>query len=168
MRNARLESFKYPRQPRYFYPVSVVQDERDQLMLYCGPGVPVYMGKNDTTTTTSQHTLSLLWPGCYYNVLLFWYADWTFHGYYVNLALPYEWDGELCVYIDLELDVALFEDGIVKILDQDEYEESKIRYNYPEELIGQIEEATAEVVQMMERRIFPFDGSLVSWRPNAA
>jgi protein associated with RNAse G/E len=168
MYSARLESFKYPRQPRYFYPVSVVQDERDQLMLYNPPGVPIYVGKHDRIVPASDHTLSILWPDRYYNVLLFWLPDWTFRGYYVNLALPSEWDGELCVYIDLELDVALFEDGIVRVLDQDEYEESKIRYNYPDELIERVEHTTVQVVEMMERRTFPFDGSLVSWRPNAA
>jgi protein associated with RNAse G/E len=162
---AQLETFKYPRQPRYFMPVSVVEDQPHQLILYCGPGTPVYVGKEDTTHLGTKHNLTILWPERYYNLLLFWDADWTFDCYYVNLAKPHQWDGKLCTYIDLELDVALFENGVIEILDQDEYEDSKIRYNYPRELIAQIERATAEVVDLMERRTFPFDGSLIDWRP---
>ena len=135
-------------------------------MLYRGPGVPVYVGKEDATSNSILHNLSLLWPERHYNVVLFWKADWTFDCYYVNLALPRQWDGELCSYIDLELDVALYLDGTLKILDEDEYEESKIRYNYPQELIAKIEQTTAEVVQLMEQRVFPFDGSLIHWRPS--
>lgn len=165
MNKARLETFKYPRQPRYHFPVEVVEDAEERLMLYSGPGTPVYVGKQDTIVSGSNHNLSLFWPGRYYNAILFWKPDWIFDCYYVNLALPHQWDGELCVYIDLELDVAMFPDGAIKILDEDEYEESKIKYNYTQEMMAQIEQSTIEVVQMMERRAFPFDGSLINWRP---
>jgi len=168
MRAARFETFKYPRQPRYFFPVIVIEDSPERLMFYNPLGQPLYIGKEDKTTSSSSHSLNILWPGRYYNLVLFWKKDWLFDGYYVNLAMPPEWDGELCVYIDLELDIGLFNDGIVRILDEDEYAESKIKYNYPQELITQIEEATKEVVAMMEARSFPFDGSLVNWRPEEA
>ncbi len=168
MRVARVESFKYPRRPRYFQPMTVVEDAPDRLILYGASGSPIYVGKDDKTVAAGHHTLAIMWPDRYYNSLLFWKADWTFQGYYVNLAMPHEWDGELCTYIDLELDVGLFDDGIVRILDEDEYEEGKILYNYPVELIEQIELATKEVVNLMESRTYPFDGSLVNWRPAAA
>lgn len=165
MKKVRLETFKYPSQPRYHFPVSVVEDKPEQLMLYSGPGTPVYVGKEDTTVSSHNHNLTFLWPDRYYNAILFWKPDWTFDCYYVNLALPHQWDGELCTYIDLELDVALFPDGTIKILDEDEYEESKILYNYPRELIAKIDQSAREVVQLMERRAFPFDSSLINWRP---
>lgn len=149
-------------------PASLVEDSERHLLLYTPPGSPIYVGKEDKTVEATNHTLAILWPERYYNALLFWRPDWTFRGYYVNLALPHEWDGERCAYVDLELDVALFEDGVVQILDEDEYEESKILYNYPDELIKRIEQATGEVIEMLQQRVYPFDGSLVNWRPEAA
>ncbi len=165
MRSVRFETFKYPSQPRYFFPALVVRESEKEQLFYIGPGLPIYVGKSDSTFIGTKNHLTLMWPDVYYNISLFWDGDWNFECYYVNLALPHQWDGELCTYIDLELDVMMTEDGTITILDEDEYEEGKIRYNYPQELIAQIERSTKEVVALMEARTYPFDNSLLNWRP---
>ena len=43
--------------------------------------------------------------------------------YYCNLASPMIWDSEALKYIDYDLDVKVFPNGEVKLLDEDEYEE---------------------------------------------
>jgi protein associated with RNAse G/E len=88
-----------------------------------------------------------------------------------------EWDGELCSYIDLELDVMYvtedchrlqgeYEKPGVYVLDRDEYEEHKVIYNYPPELMERTEAALLEVLRQIETRAFPFDNSLLGWRPD--
>lgn len=173
-----VETYKYPNLPRYYFPAQVVTDIPDILTLFCPVGAPFWSGKDNQLHVHRHHTFSLLYPDRDYNVVLFWNADWGFRGYYVNVALPMQWDGQMCSYIDLDLDVQfLTEESVVArggqmaagvyVLDRDEYEERKIAYNYPVEIMERSEAALQEILRQIEIKAFPFDDSLVGWRPDA-
>ncbi|KRL45347.1 hypothetical protein FD01_GL000727 [Lacticaseibacillus manihotivorans DSM 13343 = JCM 12514] len=51
--------------------------------------------------------------------------------YYCNLATPYTMDMEAVKYIDYDLDVKVFPDGEKRLLDVDEYEAHRRRWQYP-------------------------------------
>lgn len=173
----KLESFKYPATVRYFQPVAVVSDTSLYLLLFQPAGGPTWHGANNHVFRGSMNNLAVLYPDRDYNVVLFWNADWTFSSYYVNMALPMQWDGELCRYVDLDLDVLYvtknsrrlpgnYEKPGVYVLDRDEYEERKVLYNYPPEIMERSEAALLEVLRQVESRAFPFDDSLLDWRPD--
>lgn len=166
MRRVDFEIFKYPRRPRFSISASLLRDEPDALMLYVPAGRELYSHQEQTSRKASHHIIGFFWPGRYYNAEIFWKPDWTFKGYYVNLALPVEWDGQRCAYVDLELDLSHYVGEPIKLLDEDEYEESKLKYNFPPELIEQVEVAKAGAMHLLEAKFFPFDDSLVTWRPS--
>ena len=173
----KLETFKYPDAVRYFLPVGVVSESPQYLTLFHPAGAPTWNGTHQNIFRGHNHSLAVLTPGWHYNVVLFWNADWTFSCYYINIALPMQWDGELCSYVDLDLDVllitkdchrreSLYTEPGVYVLDRDEYEERKVLYNYPAEIMELAETALTEVLQQVEKRAYPFDDSLVGWRPD--
>jgi protein associated with RNAse G/E len=173
---ARIETFCYPDVPRYFFPAAIVAEQPDYMMIFHPAGSPVWSGKDGKLHRSKSHSLSFLYPDRDYNLILFWRADWAFDAYYVNIALPFERQGDLCCYIDLDLDVlwltehnfnvqAGVREAGVYILDREEYEERKVEYNYPPELMERAEAAVLTVLEQIEARVFPFDDSLLNWRP---
>lgn len=165
MRPVDLNIYKYPRRFRYTIPAQLAWDKPEELAIYLPAGVEIYSPSKQAGFPAQHHILNIFWPGRYFNAEISWYPDWTFRGYYLNLALPHEWDETVCAYIDLELDVTRFEDEPIQILDEDEYEEARLTYNFPPDLVSQIETTRDEVVRLLENEVFPFDGSLKTWRP---
>ncbi len=173
---ARLETFKYPNVVRYFYPTVVVSDQPECLQLFHPAGAPLWNGNLGQTARAYAHSYSLLYPDQDYNISIWWNDKWSFNSYYINMALPMHWDGELCSYVDLDLDVLWLTDRSTRVLegirtpgvyelDRDEYEERKVKYNYPPEIMARSEASLQKVLGLIERRVFPFDDSLLDWRP---
>ncbi len=76
--------------------------------------------------------------------------------YYVNIASPTVLDQGYLKYIDYDLDVKLYPDGVERTLDENEYERHIHTYGYPEELSRAIEKSMSEVKNMIERKDVPF------------
>lgn len=54
--------------------------------------------------------------------------------YYCNIASPVIIEDDVIKYVDYDLDLVKTIKGEIKILDEDEFQENKVRYNYGEEL----------------------------------
>ena len=77
--------------------------------------------------------------------------------YYCNLASPNVYDGEAIKNIDYDLDVKVFPDGKVILLDEDEYEEHSREMNYPESVKQIIEDELQILLDWIEDKKTPFD-----------
>ncbi len=76
--------------------------------------------------------------------------------YYVNIASPTLMDDGYLKYIDYDLDVKLFPDGVVKELDIQEFERHSEAYGYSADLNAAIRISMEHVLSLMENREFPF------------
>ena len=76
--------------------------------------------------------------------------------YYVNIASPAIMDQGMLKYIDYDLDVKLYPDGVERTLDENEYERHSKTYGYPKDLSHAIEKSTEEVKEMIAKGEFPF------------
>lgn len=77
---------------------------------------------------------------------------------HVDISTPARRQNHDVITIDLDLDVVVV-DGIVRILDRDEFEEHSARWNYPEHVRTNAESATQDVAFAIADQQFPFDGS---------
>ncbi len=59
MSNFLLHSTKYDGTLHYRYPVQLVQESKERLVTYTGPGIPVQSHRGSWTGT--KHILSLFW-----------------------------------------------------------------------------------------------------------
>lgn len=83
--------------------------------------------------------------------------------YYVNIASPTIYHDGYLKYIDYDLDVKLYPDGVERTLDEKEFARHGKTYGYSDELIEIIQKEAKEVRAMMDRREFPFqDEEIVS------
>lgn len=82
--------------------------------------------------------------------------------YYCNLSSPYVLDKEGLKYIDYDLDVKLFPNGEVVILDKDEYDFNIKDLHYSKEIIYIIEKNLNILLKMIEKKEDPFNNECVN------
>ena len=93
----------------------------------------------------------------------------TFHGpggnvrTYVDMTTVPVWDGTVVRAVDLDLDVIEELDGTVFVDDEDEFEEHRVRYAYPSDVISLALSTKDTVFAAVSTRAAPFDGSAARW-----
>ena len=79
--------------------------------------------------------------------------------YYVNIASPVILDKGYLKYIDYDLDVKLYSDGQVKLLDEHEYKKNRIEQDYGEKINDRLNKSVDEVYELIKHKAFPFVNS---------
>jgi protein associated with RNAse G/E len=69
--------------------------------------------------------------------------------------MPAELAGDILSYIDLDIDVTVWPDGRVEVLDRDDFEENTVKFGYPQDVIDKAEAALVEVLQLIENGQLP-------------
>ncbi len=78
---------------------------------------------------------------------------------YVDAALPADLIGRTITYVDLDLDIDVFGDGATRVKDEDLFEENRVRYAYPPDVIAAAHEGIRLGLELIAARAFPLDGS---------
>jgi protein associated with RNAse G/E len=101
-------------------------------------------------------SLEYFWLDRWYNVFQFREPDGTPKAFYANIAMPATFDGAVIDYVDLDIDVILWPDGRVDVLDRDDFEQNAVTYGYTDDVKTAAERALTELLGIVERREFPF------------
>ncbi|HAS55815.1 MAG TPA: hypothetical protein DEF61_05740 [Firmicutes bacterium] len=109
---------------------------------------------------TKEKAIFLLFKHQWMNVIAM-FKDGRGICYYVNIASPTLLDKGYLKYIDYDLDVKLYPDGIEKTLDEKEYARHIQTYGYPKELSKAIEKSINEVRELIKKKEFPFQDSQI-------
>ena len=99
-----------------------------------------------------------------------WTAVWSWQqkiDLYVDIITPPSWNGATVTMVDIDLDIARLSDGTVKILDEDEFEEHRVKYEYPERLVETARATTARIALAVEARHEPFGAVGTAWMERA-
>ncbi len=158
-------STKYDGSLHYRYQLAVVSVDDATLRAWGPAGTPLdsYRGARPA----SRHMLHVHWADRDYNLEVMWHEDWTPNKHYVNVALPSTWHDGTLRFVDLDLDLIWRPDGTVVLDDEDEFDEHRLRFSYPPELVDRAWRAVEEVRGLIAGRVAPFDGTLYAWRPAA-
>lgn len=81
--------------------------------------------------------------------------------YYCNIASPCIVENSTIKYVDYDLDIKLFPNGIIKILDEKEYSLHKEKYQYSGDLDKVLYKQLDYVRLLMEDKKFPFDDKCI-------
>ncbi len=93
-------------------------------------------------------------PGQWYNVVAL--IEQAGIRYYCNISSRAILTGNVITYIDYDLDVVLYPNGNVAVVDQDEYEENSKSYRYPQSVCDNVQNSLQGLLQRIERRDVPF------------
>ncbi len=103
------------------------------------------------------YRLSLtFWRECWYNVFAYYHPDRSLHHLYCNVAMPPSIQDHTITFIDLDLDVQFWPDGSHQILDVDEFEVHRVKYNYPDGVQAQARQAVEDILALADARQGPF------------
>jgi uncharacterized protein len=97
------------------------------------------------------------WTDRWYNVMRFETPGGGMVEWYCNVSTPAEYDGELLSWIDLDLDVRVWPDGRVEVLDEDEFLEHSQRMAYPDDVIASARRAVDDLLELVAGSAFPFE-----------
>ena len=104
---------------------------------------------------TKENAIFLLYKKRWMNVIAM-FKEGKGICYYVNIASPTLYDNGFLKYIDYDLDVKLYPDGVERTLDENEYARHIQTYGYPKDLSMAIEKSMSQVKEMIDHRNFPF------------
>ncbi|OWR27720.1 hypothetical protein CDO73_21250 [Saccharibacillus sp. O23] len=79
---------------------------------------------------------------------------------YCNVSRPCVREGDHVSFVDLDLDLLWNETQGWHVVDEDEFESNRIRLRYPEELSQYARDSLKSLQERVEKKRFPFDGSL--------
>jgi hypothetical protein len=169
--------FRYVRDGRAFWtlPVIVAADEPDELALWIAPGVQIRRpvprvvpvpalaaGSWEAIESSwdGPGVLMLRHPNTRHALWLFWNADGSFRGWYVNLEDWWRGADGLDAY-DHQLDIWVHPDGAWEWKDEDHLAESVE--------VGIFTEAEASAIRSQGERVladWPFPTGWEDWRPD--
>lgn len=105
--------------------------------------------------TTKEPAILFFYKHKWYNII----AQFKKNGlyYYCNIATPYVMDDNAIKYIDYDLDLRIFPDGVYKILDRGEYEYHKNKMHYNGDIDKVVNYELDNLINMYKEKKGPFD-----------
>jgi protein associated with RNAse G/E len=113
----------------------------------------------------TNRLLILLEPEKYYSTMYFWDDDSNeFLCYYINFQLPFQRSHCGIDTLDLDLDLIINPDFSFEWKDEDDYQKAIDNGVIIPEWTQEIEMAKEEVLDKLEKRQYPYDGSWLNWK----
>ena len=97
------------------------------------------------------------WLGGWFNVFRFHESDGSLRNFYCYINMPPEFKDNVLDYVDLDIDVLVWKDFSIQILDTEEFEVNSLKYGYSVEIKNKINESLEKILDLIEKRDFPFD-----------
>ena len=101
-------------------------------------------------------TIEYYWLDRWFNVFQFFEADGSTRLFYCNINMPPVLAEGVLSYVDLDIDVLVQPDLSFEVVDQEEFEHNAAAFGYPPEIVRAAHAAVRDLVNLIERRQFPF------------
>jgi protein associated with RNAse G/E len=134
-------------------------ERKDSLLIFVGEFGEEIIHKDLGIIKRGTISYEYYWTDRWYNIFRFHEPDGVLRNFYCNVNTPPIFEGGILDYIDLDIDVLVWKDYSFEILDVEEFEYNSLKYNYSEDVIENAKKSLDELVQMINKRHFPFDFS---------
>lgn len=82
----------------------------------------------------------------WYNYFSFYEPNREFRNHYINISMPPRMIDDAVDYVDLDIDVIIWPDERIEVLDEQEFRENARLYNYPNDVVSKVEELKQEIL----------------------
>jgi protein associated with RNAse G/E len=110
---------------------------------------------NGRSWYTKEPALCYFFEQEWFNVIAMFKKD-GIH-YYCNVSSPYAYDTEAIKYIDYDLDIRIYPNGRIVVLDQKEFIDNAEKMNYSKDIKKIVNHAITELKQRIKDKQPPFD-----------
>jgi uncharacterized protein len=160
-RPCQVVAHKFNNQVHLKFDARLTYDDGDLLRVSYPMGTVVHHFTRRAEFIEKTNTEAWFWRSRWYNVYVNIYEDGSLKSFYCNVAMPPNLDHDEIHWIDLDLDVQIFPDGTYAILDEDEFDEHKVKYGYPDDVQARARQAVDEIIALARLRTEPFAHLLV-------
>ncbi len=91
------------------------------------------------------------------------YPEHPKHPVYVNIGTVPQWEGDRVTQVDLDLDVIRTPAGTTEVLDEDEFLDHQVRFEYPAPIIANARSAVARCLELLSSGTEPFGVASTRW-----
>jgi len=137
--------------------IGAVTAEHDDLITVIAEFSETHQHNDLGTIQAGTISIEHFWTDRWYNVFHFREPDGSPKAIYSNIAMPATIDNGVIDYIDLDIDVILWPDARIEVLDMDDFERNSATYGYPTHVRKAAEDALQEVLALANKREFPFN-----------
>jgi uncharacterized protein len=157
-----VEYTKYDGSLHWHFTMSYLGADEHGTWLGARPGLVARRGSELSITMEQPHVM-LVPDGQWWTAVF--NGEPTRTEVYCDICTVPQWAGEARVTMaDLDLDVVrLRADGQVLLLDEDEFAEHQVRYQYPADVIAQAEQAAAWLADAIGSGAEPFAAAYRTW-----
>ncbi len=99
----------------------------------------------------------IYWLNRGYNVFRFHEPEGGLRNFYCNINLPPKFEHGVLDYVDLDIDVLVWKDFSLEILDSDEFEENAVIFGYSKTIRDDVDKNLQEILSLVKNKSFPFD-----------
>jgi protein associated with RNAse G/E len=92
----------------------------------------------------------------WFNVFVFYNPSGPLRNFYCNVSLPFEYHGDRIDVVDLDLDILVWPEGAVELLDEADFVQNCELLHYPEEVKQGALNAVAELRRLIDAREWMF------------
>jgi len=125
--------------------------------------------KLEKYTWQTNRLLLLFAPEKFYSTIFFWNdLSNEFLSYYVNFQLPFKRNDCALDTLDLDLDLIIHPDFSYEWKDLDDYQNAIAHGVILPEWVQEIDLAASEIMDRLDQRQYPFDGSWLNWKPDTS
>ena len=159
MKNLDIISFKHDGELHRVWKNVLRLYEDDQIAVIINNKVDVIDG-DGRKWKTREPAICYFFKNYWFNVICMLRNNDIY--YYCNLSSPYIIDTEGLKYIDYDLDVKVFPDGEILILDRDEYDFNIKDLHYSQEIVNIIKNNFDILLEKIKNKVDPFNNECVN------
>lgn len=153
-----IRALKYGNTPHYEWQSKLLEQTDKHLFVLSEQGRKLRHHTKGNIFTVPHRTIEFF-SGEHWFTVSADIADGGIRQYYCNINEPAKRSGDVVTFVDLDLDLVQ-QDGVWKVVDEDEFVQNAQRLSYPEKLVQRAREELARLQRRIEERKFPFDGTI--------
>ena len=138
-------------------------EDEHGLWLWSPPGSDMQRGYEPMRKSSSVN-LKLIPDGKWWTAIWSWQSKVDL---YVDIITPPTWNGATVTMVDIDLDVMRLPDGRVEVVDEDEFEQHRMEFEYPPRLVDNARATAARMAVALEARHEPFGATAEAWMEQA-
>lgn len=150
-----IHSLKYDRSIHIEWEAIIIDQTTDYIVTYAKPGRSIIHYGRNTIFHFDTWAVDFFPLNNWFTATKSIKANSLPH-YYCNICMPPVLKGNYLSYIDLDLDYINY-DGTWTIVDQDEFAENQIKYNYPTDIINRAKNELNKLIELVKNNKKPFD-----------
>ncbi len=152
----RIDAYKYDGRLHITLPAHFMDDDSSRLWLRTPVGGEMRHLTRGKSWSITRPSDMIFWRERWYNVYVNYDETGQFSNFYCNVGLPPEIKDGSVSFVDLDLDVQIWADGRMAVLDEDEFDAHKVEFSYPDDVQHAAQAAVEDVLALWCAGAEPF------------